>query len=91
MEVIKDKLVALRDHKYRQLLNERDTGRRLQLVDELKAIESLAQSLLVDEAQGELAYQALMQAGQVPEETPLRPERPPARRRRSRPGSTTAP
>jgi hypothetical protein len=92
LEYVRDKLTALRDDTYRKLLNA-PPERVAELRADLRAIEKLAQALLVEEAQGDLAYRTLVEA--VPEEsTPAPPLTVPRvgrrTRRRSSAGSTTA-
>lgn len=59
IEYIRDKLAALRDDTYRKLLNASTPDKVMELRADLRAIERLAQSILVDQAQGEIAYRAL--------------------------------
>lgn len=88
LEAIKHDLMSQRDKKYREMLNANETERVLTLKFELKAIEALAQSLLVKEVQGEIAYNELMaRAGastSVPAMQVLKPERTNPRKRSSR-------
>lgn len=88
LDVIRHDLASARDKKYRELLNSTDAERLLALKYELKAIEALAQSLLVKEVQGEVAYNELMaRAGagtSAPEIAVLKPERVNPRKRSSR-------
>lgn len=94
LDLVKEKLTALRDDVYYKLLNA-PPEKLSELRAELKALEKLARALLVDEAQGELAYRALMETrGGPPEaeaaERPiLKPTRVP-RARRPRAKDTTA-
>lgn len=77
LDVIKERLTLLRDELYRKFLNAPDE-KAVEFKHSLKAIERLAQALLVDQAQGELAYQQLLEASglNTPEkEVPLRPAR----------------
>ena len=93
LDLIKEKLVELRDGTYYKLLNA--TPEHLsELRAELRAIEKLARALLVDEAQGELAYRTLMETRGAPpeaeagEQPVLRPKRV-SRKRRPSPKDTT--
>lgn len=77
LDIVKERLTEIRDKMYRDLLNAAP-DRVLSLRDSLKAIEVLSQSLLKEEAQGELAYETLMQSvgGQAPDkEVPFAPVR----------------
>jgi len=85
LEYLRDKLGAMRDELYRKLLNA-PPDRVLELRADLRAIERLAQALLVEEAQGELAYRALYEVAPPEETRPLKPER----RRRPSAGGTTS-
>jgi len=77
LDVVKDKLTALRDELYYKFLNAPD-DKAAEFKHSLKAIERLSRALLLDEAQGELAYRTLleMQGINAPEpEVPLRATR----------------
>lgn len=64
---LRDKISTLRDDLYRKLLNA-PPERVLEIRADLRAIERLAQALLVDEAQGEVAYRNLMEMYGGPDE-----------------------
>jgi len=69
LEYLREKISALREETYRKLLNA-PPDRVLDLRADLRAIERLAQVLLNEEAQGELAYRQLCEVA-PPEERPL--------------------
>lgn len=80
LDVVKDKLTAIRDELYYKSLNAPD-DKAVEFKHSLKAIERLAKALLLDEAQGELAYRTLLEMQGV---NPPEPERPLAARRVAR-------
>lgn len=84
LEYLRDRISSIRDDLYRKLLNA-PPDKLVELRADLKAIEKVAQALLVDEAQGELAYRQLYEISPPEqEETPLRVEAVSQRRRRNR-------
>ena len=92
LDAVKDKLTALRDDLYRKFLNAPDE-RAVEFKHALRAIERLAQALLVDEAQGELAYAQLLEISGLNEsepEVPFRPARVSTTRKRPRRASGQA-
>jgi len=88
LDMVKNTLMEMRDAKYRTMFNSPNPEQKLRLMDELKAIEALAQALLAKEARGELAHKQLMgMVGHVEERVApslLKPERTPARKRSAR-------
>lgn len=77
LDIVKERLTGIRDKMYRDLLNA-PADKVVPMRDSLKAMEVLAQSLLKEEAQGDLAYATLMESagGQAPvTEEPFRPAR----------------
>jgi len=91
LDTVKDRLTLLRDALYRALLNA-SAEKVLEIRADLKAIEKLAQALLVDEAQGQLAYDELLKVSGINKPEPekfLAPSRV-ARKRPSRSRAGTA-
>jgi hypothetical protein len=71
VELIRDELTAMRNAAYYKMMNEPAPDKVMEYKHELRAIEKLAKSLLVKEAQGDAAYTQLL--GVAPaEEKPLK-------------------